>query len=172
MWLSGHGVLLDGSQGMVSNTLIAGNLIGTTPDPDVRLGNNYGVTLLSGVSDNTIAGNVIAGNNIDGIWAGAGSGFTTGPASAAPWPGNAVGSRSPGGFTGRGPWERGRSGGGWMSPGAATAATMTAHRNWVFTIATWMPIGAGSGWMPAGTAGRHHCGSARGLEVIAMATPT
>jgi hypothetical protein len=71
MFMAGHGVLMDGSQGMVSNTLVAGNLIGTTPDPEVALGNNYGVTLFSGVSNNTIAGNVIAGNNEDGIWAGA-----------------------------------------------------------------------------------------------------
>jgi len=70
MYLAGHGVLMDGSQGSVTNTLVAGNLIGTTPNPDVPLGNNYGVTMFAGVSNNTIAGNVIAGNYEDGIWGG------------------------------------------------------------------------------------------------------
>jgi uncharacterized protein (TIGR03382 family) len=74
LYLSGHGVFLDGSGGMVSNTTIAGNLIGTTPDPDVPLGNNFGVSLFSGVSSNTVSDNVIAGNNVDGIWAGSGAG--------------------------------------------------------------------------------------------------
>jgi len=74
MFLAGHGVLMDGSHGMVSNTTVAGNLIGTTPDLEVALGNNFGVTLFSGVSNNTIEGNVIAGNNEDGIWGGGGIG--------------------------------------------------------------------------------------------------
>jgi len=71
MYLAGHGVLMDGSHGSVTNTTVSGNLIGTTPDPEVALGNNYGVSLFAGVSSNTITDNVIAGNYEDGIWGGA-----------------------------------------------------------------------------------------------------
>ncbi len=87
----GHGVLMDGSNGGVSNNQVIGNLIGTTPDPDVALGNNYGITFAGPTLDNLVAGNVIAGNNFDGVWSGSWSGSVSGAGDGNMFISNAIG---------------------------------------------------------------------------------
>jgi cysteine-rich repeat protein len=70
----GHGIFLDGTRGSPRATSIVGNLVGTNAALTASLGNNWGITIFNGVTSTIIAGNVIAGNNQDGVWAGVAGG--------------------------------------------------------------------------------------------------
>ena len=75
-----NGVVINGSGG-ASNNLIVGNFIGTNAAGTAAIGNNLGVNIWNGATDNTVGGtvaarNLISGNTSDGIdiWASGTSG--------------------------------------------------------------------------------------------------
>ena len=75
-----NGVVINGSGG-ASNNVIVGNFIGTNAGGTAAIGNNLGVGIWNGATDNTVGGtvaarNLISGNTSDGIdiWASGTSG--------------------------------------------------------------------------------------------------
>ncbi len=76
------GVSLSGAG--TTNNLIAGNDIGTDTTGSIPLGNQHGVSILSGASNNTVGGttvaarNIISGNVYDGVMINGDSGAVTG----------------------------------------------------------------------------------------------